>query len=104
MISGRTVEKAGEVCIINDECNGFNCIGVVDPYNDPPVVADTVYNFFPCEDPMSFSMLATVTTLSHPVLDVVINESVSIDFTPSFLGRIHITFMQTDSGVRFGVS
>ena len=104
LTSGRSVEKAGETCEINDDCTQFTCTGVVDPNNNPPVVAESVYTFDPCDDPISFSAVGTVNTLPDPVLDVVVNESSSINFNPDFLGTIHIFLEPTMGGVMLEVS
>lgn len=98
------MEKGASSCTINTKCTGFSCSGVVDPRNDPPTVADHTYKFLPCDSPPSFSMLALVSSLSEPVIDIVIDESAVIDFNPSFLGTINITLVPTDTGVKFGVS
>ena len=72
----------------------------------PPVIADTTYTFFPCDDPPTFSVFAVVSTLDEPVLDEVLefNGTVTIKFNPSVLGTIDITLIPTESGVIFGVS
>lgn len=102
------MQRAGETCVVHNNCDSFNCVGVVDDQQDPPVVADTTYTFLPCEDPPAFSVLATVTSFDHPVLDQVvtfdINGTVTIPFNPDVLGTIDITLVPTQSGVVFGVS
>ncbi len=104
IVNGRAVEKTGETCTLHPNCDSFTCIGVVDAENDPPVVATSIYTFLPCEDPIQFYTYATVS--SFPGIDVLnhtINGSASIDFTPDFLGTIHIILEPIDNGVRFGV-
>jgi hypothetical protein len=99
------VEKAGETCDINIECISFTCVGVVDPNNNPQVVADTTYTFHPCDDPITFSTFSTVSSFEGLVFDVRrINQSAVIQLNPSFLGSVGLTFNQTEDGVRFGVS
>lgn len=100
------MNRAGETCTVSTDCNSFDCIGVVDEEQTPPVVADTTYTFLPCEEPPSFSVFATVTSFQEPVLDVelVFNGTFTIAFNPEFLGTISITLDATENGVIFGVS
>ena len=102
LITGRNVERAGENCSLNTECTQFQCVGVVDEINN--FVATTTYTFHPCNDPVSLSVLATVTSLDDPVLDAEVSRNMTVDFVPSGLGGIHLTLEQQETGVRFGVS
>lgn len=102
LVSGRSVEKAGETCTINAECTAFFCTGVVDRVNQ--VVADSTYTFNPCKDPITLTVFSEVSTQSDPVIDTVLDESATVTLMPSYLGSVRFILEQADDGVRFGVS
>ena len=97
------MERAGDNCTLNTECTSFLCTGSVN--NDFTVTANATYTFHPCDDPITFSTFATVSSLPNPVQDVErVNQSTTIVLSPEIVGTLGLTLEQTEDGVRFGVS
>jgi hypothetical protein len=103
LLAGRSRERAGDTCTVNEDCTAFSCSGVVDPTTNPPVTASSTYTFLPCEDPIGLTILSEVSSIPFPVIDTTINQSTVIVLNPDFLGNVEAMLEPTMSGVTFEV-